>query len=1053
MQVIEKFISPLIQQQFPAFYQEDGELFIAFVKAYYEWLETSTQELVLDNPDGFDVGDEITQTDAKGTILFKDDKTIIVELFNFESFRCNINCDTLDELVSSSGASTFIQSTERFNPIYWSRRLPEVRDIDRTIERFIVRFKNKYLPNVQFVTATNKELFIKNALDFYRAKGTERAVDLFFKLVYGFEARVRYPGDDIFKLSDNEWADIAYLEIDYADTNVNLIGNLIRGTKSGAEAFAERLVRIKKDTRYINVLYITNLKGDFQTGEQIRTVGLEEDTTARVVGSLSEIEILSGSPGFAIGEDLTVQEGRGKGAKVRVTGTQAFVGAVDFQLIDGGWGYSEDAEIIGSDRVLILNEYTNSNTNFYQLFDTFKRFQRVFQDLVSYQIDLESFPPTPLNVQAFDSSNTLILEGTAVSFDVEDQRLIVQYDTESNTILDAEEIRFEFDEESLFANIDANSSYLFTTSANVIASGNTYTLTYEMANNAAITETRRLQAGDILTQNFEYNNVERSVAEVIVTESSANAQTNEFFVNVEKRYGVIRDDSAFPPIIRKSTNDAYRITKVSNTAIGIISQTGDSPKATENIIYPGGGIYGVSPRWNYNTNEVEYQYNGTNAIVSGSFAGLTPKAVFEITERSDQFFIPHFSSNVSLTSSAANVVSFFLDDVSYILEANVALQDATPIGVKAESNSDIIFEGTAIEYDETTQRLIVSYNNIIYPNTAFVESLSELIFIDDSELTANVVSASHEYSSILNTIVGSEEYGILPNPSLGFNDPISIVGDFSNKTVSSLSFIIPTIPGSGYPIDPFYVVYEKDSTAFEKYDVAIGYKEDNKNFRVGERIELFDFDGTTSTPLSPSTKLRIYEHDRVNRFIKARRLSLDDNLWISNNPKRKQLIRGELSGVTDEIAFVKQLRKEPGMGLSAIVNSPTFSGDGVITDVSIVNSGFGYFDGERMVFVSDADPSKTLNITGRLGKQGIGEGFSRNRKSFLSTDKYLADNDFYQEYSYQVLTALPFETYKQTLINVLHVAGTKPFGAYVATINNELEIESDSDTTQEIANT
>lgn len=36
---VEKFISPFIESQFPQFYHEEGPLFVAFVKAYYEWLE------------------------------------------------------------------------------------------------------------------------------------------------------------------------------------------------------------------------------------------------------------------------------------------------------------------------------------------------------------------------------------------------------------------------------------------------------------------------------------------------------------------------------------------------------------------------------------------------------------------------------------------------------------------------------------------------------------------------------------------------------------------------------------------------------------------------------------------------------------------------------------------------------------------------------------------------------------------------------------------------------------------------------------------------------
>lgn len=56
-------ISHLIEKQFPAVYREDGENFIAFVKAYYEWLEQSDQAVgksrtLLDTRDIDATGDE-----------------------------------------------------------------------------------------------------------------------------------------------------------------------------------------------------------------------------------------------------------------------------------------------------------------------------------------------------------------------------------------------------------------------------------------------------------------------------------------------------------------------------------------------------------------------------------------------------------------------------------------------------------------------------------------------------------------------------------------------------------------------------------------------------------------------------------------------------------------------------------------------------------------------------------------------------------------------------------------------------------------------------------
>ena len=43
----ENFISPLIEQQFPSVYRDDGPEFVAFAKAYYEYLE---QDSTSDTP-------------------------------------------------------------------------------------------------------------------------------------------------------------------------------------------------------------------------------------------------------------------------------------------------------------------------------------------------------------------------------------------------------------------------------------------------------------------------------------------------------------------------------------------------------------------------------------------------------------------------------------------------------------------------------------------------------------------------------------------------------------------------------------------------------------------------------------------------------------------------------------------------------------------------------------------------------------------------------------------------------------------------------------------
>jgi hypothetical protein len=445
MQLIEKTISPFIREQFPEFYKEEGELFIAFVQAYYEWMENSLQELVLESDTGFNLGDTVTQGETKGKIIVKDGNRIIVEIQNFDTFRCNINCDSLTPLESSTGAVTLIASTTRTSPTYWARHLPEIRDIDRTIERFILQFKNKYLPNIQFTTATNKELFIKNSLDFYRAKGTPRAVDLFFKLVHGFGADVFYPSEDIFRPSDNTWADVKYLEVSSNEFNVNFVGQTVFGATSKASAFVERFVRIKKGTLFIPVLFITNLRGNFKTGEQIFTTDLEENITTRMNGSLSELNITFSNPNFTIGEDVIITDGRGKNAKARVRAVTTLVGAVDFELIDGGWGYIaedddyEGSTVEGSTRVLRLANYSLSNTEFYFHTKPFKTFETIRQDAISV-LDANTEIVFDVGDTVFGYSNTddLLFEGTVSEIESLSNAHIIVYDgrTFSNNVLD-----------------------------------------------------------------------------------------------------------------------------------------------------------------------------------------------------------------------------------------------------------------------------------------------------------------------------------------------------------------------------------------------------------------------------------------------------------------------------------------------------------------------------------------------------------------------------------------------------------------------------------------
>ena len=287
MQSIEQHISQYIESQFPAIYREEGPVLVQFVKAYYEWMESTGQAL------------------------------------------------------------------------WHSRRLPSYRDIDTTLDEFITHFKLKYLPNIQFTTASSKRLFVKNALDFHRSKGSPRSVELFFKLIYGVSANIYYPGDDLFRASDGEWIVPVYLEISPSPRIPSFIGQTVTGVTSFATGFVESFNRVRVRGKYINVFYLSDVNGVFQAGELLKA-GTVYNDNPKIEGSVSEFDIIAGGAGFAIGERVGTISDNGQFATAIVSDITNIVGAANVILRDGGFGYNSTSEILISDKTLMVRGLSNA---------------------------------------------------------------------------------------------------------------------------------------------------------------------------------------------------------------------------------------------------------------------------------------------------------------------------------------------------------------------------------------------------------------------------------------------------------------------------------------------------------------------------------------------------------------------------------------------------------------------------------------------------------------------------------------------------------------------
>lgn len=895
-ELLDQFISPIIEDQFSEYWQENGQGLIAFIKAYYEWLELED------------------------------------------------------------------------NPIFLGKKFPEYRDIDTTVDEFFVYFKEQYLKNIQFETTSNKKLFIKNSLDFYRAKGTERAVDLFFKLIYGEDADVYYPGDDIFRLSSGDWVVPTYLEISRTERNPDYVNKQITGVDSGATAFVERLVRRRVNGKFIDIFYLSAINGDFKTGELVTYDGSTENVPA-VIGSLTTMEIISGGANFNIGDTVIISGGSGGQAKARVANTINTTGIVEFSLVDGGWGYSNTANVAISERIVTLDGIRTSNTPIFQSYEQMTQ------------------PLARLN---------------------------------------------------------------YTSATGVI------------------------DVGDVL-ENYHGNGAVAANA-VVLTLTPNVSVSNAGVAFISPITGNVAMDSTFS--VR------------GNTVTAVIDSYGDE-SASFNILGYSDDVKLTGISWNempFLPGEILTQGNTSARISSVSYDGTN---VVIQTINSSGTFSPDQTVTGQQSNATANVIHFGLtigahniSNTIYTEEGNRVAGNSgiTAIVTGLSTGSGAGFNVGELDFVET---VIVGTDYLSDYNTGGVQ-------IYDLRLNGS------------NSNVAANGYGFPKLPSGNLNSIMFSYLDHAVMDVGRIVTITGINPGSDYTSDPYVRITQPEIIPYDKHDYTLAVDNMSGMFYIGEVVEQAMVSNVVNLTVTSAGNFQIgemvYQNNGTSNiaFGVIRQSTITSNagalmLRASNgtfstsyqirgtsslanaavasvanssitdyargivlsSPSTNEIsirrvswntdwipglqVQGIASGSVATIAGVCDLTESNISGNNAIVTANVLTANGSATNLIVTDSGFGYANGEVISFVSeDGERGGMARLV--LGKQGKSTGFFRGTDGFLSADKYLHDCHYYQEYSYEIRSKLPLEKYADMAKKVLHVAGTRMYGAIYTSSTSNTEI-------------
>ena len=259
---------------------------------------------------------------------------------------------------------SFLEETDN-QSIYNIRIIYEYRNIDTTLEKMLIFFKEKFLNGLFF--ESDIRFVVKNILDLYRRKGTDDGIRLFFKLFFDNEVELFFPSQNIFKPSSSVWKSGTFIQL-YSTNDISIFSNIINkrifGDKTNAAAFVDNIYLVNVNGSYVPVIFISSVKGEFSRFDTIYSNEPELVFYGRVYGSLRSVSNFSasGSALNEVGDIVDIISNTGNGAKGRVSSvSRNLSGEVNFQIKDGNYGYTtSNTDIIVSNQ----NAFFNDNEGF-----------------------------------------------------------------------------------------------------------------------------------------------------------------------------------------------------------------------------------------------------------------------------------------------------------------------------------------------------------------------------------------------------------------------------------------------------------------------------------------------------------------------------------------------------------------------------------------------------------------------------------------------------------------------------------------------------------------
>lgn len=1014
MSHLAESIISLINDQFPGFYQEEGPDLIQFVKDYAAWMQEH------DNPS--------------------------YVLHNIKRFK---DVDRLhDDVHDHENEDLFDAET--------------LAAIEAERNELLDHKKEKFLAGVQFNDLSNRRMMIKKALELYRAKGTERAFLLFFQLLFAELPEFYLPKTDILSASSGEWHKPIYLELSASSRIDDWLGLVIRGQLSGASAVVQRIYRKIVGGKTVNIVIIDNVTGIFQTGEMVTDDDILENAP-RVVGSVTRLVLVDTGDQHQIGDTLKIISNTGIGGLARVVsiGIQD-EGRLNPIIVDGGWGFvSTTSDIYEQNKFANLALYVSDpGTADLGLYEQVR--QRY------YTITITEPSGNPLffggdDVNLHDESNAIVGNAKVLAWS---GNTVVVRPLEGNADFLTANSSFrliKISDAGQFANVNVVDDD--TAEANLIAwntfSGGGYKLGVLRGTGVFISTNNNLL--EFLTTNVTAS-VSRVTLNVITSYASMNLivdtgmrawyVVDRLSVNTQASMVVANDTGTFSnanandKIYLQGNTTPNAVISICNATHLVLQNVGgtfvngqiiEQINATSNAVLANGEITFFYPEvplvdmslaqeiMNFG-NQVSEIVNGNTALLEFlNFQLRTIGAFSRITNLSPGL---NYDDSAPITLFNPGINSLNLNDFRF------TFVNAT--GTFA--NGELVFSNTFRTHVQLTVSSNTSlrvYDRVHHEFANGDEFANGFIFdIDGNTVTLEVTTGEFLAGNLLH----SDTVGVTPNTTaveintikkrafarvLDIGDQETHLGarreyyygDYLSNTNDQVCAVSVIDPGIGYTNAAIVTFTGGGGSGAVANVVTFGNG-------VISHIEMANCGGGfTSAPAVSA-----------NVGTGANLVAVLGGIGFMSGIHLNGITSGARGLLTDvsPLANVNLLNLYPhepiSMANNAIINASATFANGTLVEVEVIDSGFGYANGVVATLHNiDREASNATAIVVNE-QQGVRVGSYISTNGFISGTKFIHDGEYYQIYSYEIRSRVPFRQYEQGILNLLHTAGTKLFG-------------------------